>query len=149
MNNNYPIQDLAYPEINCRSLPIEDGSVDLYPSDQVLEHVGLNPQAVFDEAYRVLKLNGVAIVTTCLINPLHMEPTDYLRFTPYALHEMSEKAGFRDLESFTVGNEFDFLLQRLGGAGRKYRVVTRMVRDFASRYSRKKSPIFTGIILEE
>jgi SAM-dependent methyltransferase len=146
---NGDVRDCKFPEFDCLNLPQKSESFDLYLSDQVLEHVGINPIAVFEEAFRLLKPGGVAIISTCMINPLHMIPHDYLRFTPYALAKYTEEVGFRLEHEFSVGNEFDFCIQRLGGAGRRYRRYLRKVRDILSKWSRKNSPVQVGVIVRK
>jgi SAM-dependent methyltransferase len=74
-----------YPEHDFLSLAFEDESFDYVLSDQVLEHVEGNPQQAIDESYRVLTPGGIAIHTTCFINPVHGAPKDFWRFTPDAL----------------------------------------------------------------
>lgn len=74
-----------YPEHNFLSLAFEDESFDHVLSDQVLEHVEGNPQKAIDESHRVLRPGGLAIHTTCFINPIHGVPKDFWRFTPAAL----------------------------------------------------------------
>jgi ubiquinone/menaquinone biosynthesis C-methylase UbiE len=74
-----------YPEHNFLALQFPDASFDFVFSDQVLEHVAGDPQQAIDESWRVLRPGGIAVHTTCLINPIHDEPDDYWRFTPAAL----------------------------------------------------------------
>ena len=77
-----------YPEHDMLSLRFPDASFDYVISDQVLEHVEGPPQAAIDECRRVLKPGGIAVHTTCLINPIHEAPADYWRFTPFALRHL-------------------------------------------------------------
>src|SRR5882672_10130836 len=74
-----------YPDHDMLSLKFPDGSFDFVLSDQVLEHVEGNPQQAIDECHRVLKPGGIAVHTTCFINPVHGSPNDFWRFTPEAL----------------------------------------------------------------
>lgn len=79
-----------YPEFNLLKLNFPNDSFDFILSDQVLEHVRGNPQTAIDESHRVLKPGGIAVHTTCFINPIHDEPHDYWRFTPEALRFLHE-----------------------------------------------------------
>jgi SAM-dependent methyltransferase len=79
------VTEANYPDHNALSLNFADGSFDFVLSDQVLEHVEGNPQQVIDECHRVLRPGGVAVHTTCFINPVHGAPKDFWRFTPDAL----------------------------------------------------------------
>ena len=69
------------------NLPIKDNSVDTAFSSQVMEHIAY-PQKMVDEIYRVLKPNGICILSTHMANPLHGEPHDYFRFTKYGLKHL-------------------------------------------------------------
>jgi hypothetical protein len=41
----------------------------------------------------VLKPGGIAVHTTCFINPIHDAPADYWRFTPEALRHLARGFG--------------------------------------------------------
>lgn len=101
-----------YPEHNFLSLPFENESFDYVLSDQVLEHVEGNPQQAIDECYRVLRPGGIAIHTTCFINPIHGVPKDFWRFTPDALSllhtkwsDVIEVGGWGNLEVWSVAQD--------------------------------------------
>ncbi|HEY0552637.1 MAG TPA: methyltransferase domain-containing protein [Thermoanaerobaculia bacterium] len=97
------IVNVTYPEVSITALPLADASFESIVSDQVLEHVKGNPQAVIDETFRVLRPGGIAVHTTCLINPIHEVPGDYWRFTPAGLALLVERHG-RVLERGGWGN---------------------------------------------
>lgn len=79
---NATVTDANYPEYTATDLSaFADASFDYVLSDQVLEHVEGDPQRVFDETRRVLRPGGIAIHTTCFLNPQHGAPSDYWRFT--------------------------------------------------------------------
>lgn len=84
------LTEADYPEQNMLSLKFPDDSFDFVLSDQVLEHVAGQPQKAFDECRRVLRPGGIAVHTTCFINPVHGAPGDYWRFTPEALRLMAK-----------------------------------------------------------
>lgn len=82
------VVEANYPEANLLDLPFGADEFDLVVSDQVLEHVLGDPQRAIDESRRVLKPGGLALHTTCLIQPIHKDarsPNDLWRFTPEAL----------------------------------------------------------------
>lgn len=68
-------------------------SFDTILCTQVLEHVP-EPEAVLDKCYRILRKNGVMILTVPFIGSLHEVPYDYYRFTEYSLRHLCEKVGF-------------------------------------------------------
>jgi SAM-dependent methyltransferase len=101
-----------YPESSFLSLPFENESFDYVLSDQVLEHIEGNPQQAIDETYRVLRPGGIAIHTTCFINPIHRVPKDFWRFTPEALSllhsnwgDVIEVDGWGNLQVWSVARD--------------------------------------------
>lgn len=74
-----------HPDVNILALPYPDASFDYLLSDQVFEHIEGDPFLAARECKRVLKPGGVAVHTTCFINPIHAAPSDFWRFTPDAL----------------------------------------------------------------
>jgi len=108
------ITEANYPEHNILGLnAFEDASFDFVLSDQVREHVEGNPQLAFDESLRVLKKGGIAVHTTCFVNPVHGAPSDFWRFTPEALRYLS-----RDFSEIITadgwGNRAVWMLDALG-----------------------------------
>ena len=87
----------AKPDIigDALDIPFKSSSVDSVFSSQVLEHV-TNPKKMVDEIYRILKKEGVCILTTHMAQVLHGEPHDYFRFTEYGLKELFKK--FKHIE---------------------------------------------------
>lgn len=87
------ILDVKFPEFNVLSLSFENNKFDAVVSDQVLEHVEGNPQHAIDELFRVLKPGGLALHTTCFINPVHGCPNDFWRFSPEGLRLLAATRG--------------------------------------------------------
>ncbi len=65
----------------CEMKPILDESVGLILNLESLEHIA-HPQRAVDEIYRVLRPNGLLILTTVMHFRIHRCPKDYWRFTP-------------------------------------------------------------------
>lgn len=98
-----------YPAHNILSLDFPDSSFDYVLSDQVLEHVEGDPYKAISECHRVLRPGGIALHTTCLINPVHGAPQDFWRFTPDALSllhkewsEIIEVGGWGNFQVWSV-----------------------------------------------
>jgi SAM-dependent methyltransferase len=102
-----------YPEYSALSLPFPDESFDYVVSDQVLEHIEGPPQRVIDESFRVLKPGGLAIHTTCFINPIHRDPNDFWRFTPDGLALLGRPFS-RIVDCGGWGNPYVWVIVRLG-----------------------------------
>ena len=93
-------------------LPIVDASFDAVLCTQVLEHVD-DPLATLIELYRVLRPEGRLGLTVPLVWPLHEEPFDFFRYTPYSLESLMTRAGFTDLEVSPRNGYFATIAQLL------------------------------------
>jgi SAM-dependent methyltransferase len=74
--------------------PLEDSSVDIILSSQVLEHVP-TPQVYLGEAHRLLKPGGLLFLSTHGYWMYHPDPTDFWRWTHAGLRAEIERAHFR------------------------------------------------------
>jgi SAM-dependent methyltransferase len=110
------VVEANFPEHSILALPFADASFDFVVSDQVLEHVAGNPQTAVDECRRVLRPGGLAVHTTCFINPVHgpaEEWPDLWRFTPDALRLLH--ARFAEVvEAGGWGNRWVWVVDALG-----------------------------------
>jgi SAM-dependent methyltransferase len=110
------VVEANYPEASILDLPFAADEFDLVVSDQVLEHVVGDPQRAIDETRRVLKPGGLALHTTCLIQPIHKDarsPADFWRFTPEALRWLCRSFG-RVVEVGGWGSPYVWLAVGLG-----------------------------------
>jgi len=83
------------------TLPVDDGSVDLVLSTQVLEHVE-DPALYLSECTRVLRPGGSLVLTTHGIMYLHRDPQDYWRWTCDGLEKVVAEAGLEVSRSVGV-----------------------------------------------
>jgi SAM-dependent methyltransferase len=97
-------------------LPLADASFDAVLCTQVLEHVD-DPAAVLAELHRVLRPGGGLWLTVPLTWPLHEEPFDFFRYTPYALTNLLRRAGFVDADVVPRNGYFTTVAQLLRIAG--------------------------------
>lgn len=91
-------------------LPLKDNSVDAIISTQVLEHVDL-VAFYLEESRRLLKKNGILILSTHGIWPYHPYPTDYHRWTIVGLEKTLANAGFRCLKIISILGPFASVTQ--------------------------------------
>lgn len=75
---------------------------------EVLEHVP-NPSRAISEIYRILKPDGILIISVPHLSRLHDEPYDYFRFTNHGLRYLLEHKGFEVSEIKRKGGLFSFL----------------------------------------
>ena len=93
-------------------IPLADSQFDTIFSTQTIEHVA-NHQGMLDEAYRLLKPKGYAIVSGPMYWPLHEEPYDFFRFTKHGFRYILEKSGFTVVEINSNGGKWSLLGQTL------------------------------------
>ena len=90
------------PELvaDCAAIPLKDGSVDMVCSNSLFEHIA-HPHRAIADGFRVLSPGGVMITTVPFLFTLHGCPSDYLRYTPQFLEQISREAGFSRVVCFT------------------------------------------------
>ena len=102
------VHNTSFPQVDMLSLPHPDSTFDFVLTDQVLEHVRGDPHRAVEESLRVLKPGGIAVHTSCLLNPIHRSPDDYWRFTPFGLVELCSNFGVV-IDAGGWGNKFVWL----------------------------------------
>lgn len=90
---------------NLESLQFDDGEFDYVYSMQVWEHLE-NLDAVVAELQRVLKPAGELYCTVPFFWPLHYEPYDYIRFTPFKLQKIGDENNLRVISIRPIGGVF-------------------------------------------
>lgn len=114
------------------SLPLADASADVVVSSQVLEHV-LDVDGYLRESRRVLRDDGILLLSTHGTWIYHPHPTDVRRWTRWGLKFDIEKSGFRVIETIACMGPLAYtgqvrlllwvgLLNRLGAVGKIARV---------------------------
>lgn len=78
-------------------LPVRSASVDTVLLTEVLEHLP-EPMPVLSELHRILKPQGVLILTAPMIYNVHGDPYDFFRFTPDGLRYILGRSGFRIID---------------------------------------------------
>lgn len=88
-------EDRAYPDVvgDAMCIPVKTGSIDTVLATELMEHLP-SPQYFLMEMARVLCDGGALILSVPFMEPLHEEPRDYYRFTPYSLRALLEQNGF-------------------------------------------------------
>ena len=81
------------------AIPVADGSFDAAVCLSVLEHVR-DPDDAIREMHRVIRPGGLRILDMPFMQPEHMCPCDFQRYTRDGLARAAERAGFA-VESIT------------------------------------------------
>ena len=136
INETFIESDGNYP------LPFIKNEYDVILCTEVLEHVK-NPQLLISEFYRISKKDGILILSTPFLYPIHESPDDYWRFTPFALTLLASNAGYRNFKIFQVGclraiiiDYFDKFLTKV--IFRKSKKVSNTISSVLYRASRSK-----------
>lgn len=80
------------------AIPVDDDFFDTIICNAVLEHVE-NPEEVLGEFSRVCKPGGVLYLCVPFMQPEHLDPTDFQRYTEDGLRREVERHGFEVTES--------------------------------------------------
>ena len=99
------------------AIPRPNATYDAIILTQVLEHVP-NPAAVLSELNRVLRPDGVLILSVPLNGPLHGEPWHFFQFTHYGLAELARTTGFAVERCEKMGGAFWLLGKRAADVAR-------------------------------
>lgn len=102
------------PEVlaDAKKLPFKGDTFDMALLLQVLEHVDY-PQAVINEAARILKPGGILIISCPFLYPLHDLPHDRGRYTDISIRDFLRQASLKVVSLKVQGNFLEFWLQSL------------------------------------
>jgi len=100
------------PDIVARAdkIPLPENNVDSVVCTGVMGDLP-DLRGVISEFHRVLKPGGKVLITEYFITPMHDEPIDFWRFTPYGLEELFLKNGFKKVFLERRGGFFTAVLQ--------------------------------------
>lgn len=90
------------------AVPRADASCDVVLCSEVLEHVP-DTLSAFRELARLVRPGGKVILTTPFAYPLHEEPYDFVRLTPYQVRRCARNSGLDVVELMLAGNELEVM----------------------------------------
>jgi SAM-dependent methyltransferase len=108
-SKNERAPDLVY---DGKRLPFEDKTFDTVLNVQVLEHTP-HPGALLLEMGRVLKDDGILILSAPFQFRLHEEPHDYFRYSPHGLRTLCAAAGLEIAEVHKQGGLWSVVAHKL------------------------------------
>lgn len=106
-------RSLTYPEFDLCNPPTDCPKADVVIAEQVLEHV-VNPVTAVRTLRRLMNVNGILVVSTPFLFPIHEAPNDYWRFTPAGLRVLLESQGLGVEHVGSWGNRLAVLLSTIG-----------------------------------
>lgn len=124
-------------------IPVDDGFFDGIVCNAVLEHVA-NPEDVLAEFARVAKPGALLYLCVPFMQPEHLDPTDFQRYTIDGLKLLVERHGFAVREAGPMHNVY----VTLGWIAREwlmasdrphFRLVRRLAFPWLARKARKSS----------
>ncbi len=99
-------------DINCAdiissayNIPVDNESFDTILISQVIEHLE-EPNEAFNEMYRIIRKGGKVILSWPFLYPMHEEPRDFYRYTPYTIEYIANKTGFKVIQIAPVSGFF-------------------------------------------
>lgn len=93
-----------------KTLPFPDHHFDAIFSSEVFEHI-FNLPEILKELHRVLKPGGKILVTCPFAFGEHEVPTDFARYTSFAMQHLFKTHGFTILEFHKTGGTIEALTQ--------------------------------------
>ena len=106
---NHTHADVLY---DGKVMPFEDKSFDSALSSEVLEHV-FNPATLLKEVNRVMKMDGMFLITTPFFWEEHGQPYDYVGYTSFGLQHILDENGFAVVEHIKSGNGVEVVFQTM------------------------------------
>jgi SAM-dependent methyltransferase len=92
------------------NFPFIDEEFDSIISNEVLEHI-FNPDIFLSEINRVLKPQGILLITVPFVWDEHEQPYDYARYSSFGLKHLLKKHGFKILEYRKSMNDIRMIFQ--------------------------------------
>lgn len=92
--------------------PFRDGEFDSLVLNQVFEHV-FTPESFLSEMNRVLKADGVLLMTVPFVWDEHEQPHDFARYSSFGLGSLLERHGFEVIEQRKSVNDIRVVFQLL------------------------------------
>lgn len=92
--------------------PFDDASFDSVVANEVFEHV-FNPDQFLGEMLRILKPQGLVLLTMPFVWDEHEQPYDYARYSSFGIKSLLEKHGFEIVEQRKSMDDIRVIFQLL------------------------------------
>lgn len=115
------------------SLPFNGESFDAVIATQLIEHLA-RPNLFFAECARVLRSEGLLIITFPMISILHEEPYDYFRYTEHGIKVLCE--------------DQDLKVEKIEKMGGGWLMIGYLIRDFLYKNASKATNFISYHLLK-
>lgn len=92
--------------------PFEDDTFNSVVANEVFEHV-FNPDEFINETLRILKPNGLILLTMPFVWDEHEQPHDFARYSSFGIKALLEKHGFEIVEQRKSTDDIRVIFQLL------------------------------------
>jgi SAM-dependent methyltransferase len=93
-----------------KKIPFNDNTFDSVLSSEVFEHVFNLPELLL-EINRVMKADGILLITCPFIIAEHEAPNDFARYTSFGIKHLLEISGFEIIKYKKIGTSFESVMQ--------------------------------------
>ena len=127
--------------------PFNNNEFDSIVTNQVFEHV-FNPDSFLNEINRVLKKNGILLLTVPFVWDEHEQPYDFARYSSFGIKSVLEKNGFEIIDQRKTVTNFGVIIQLINGYIYKMTVRNSLIRQIVTVLVMFPLNVF-GIILSK
>ena len=100
-------------------IPFKNATFDVVICTEVMEHVA-EPKQLLSEIRRVLRPDGILILTTPFLVPVHEAPYDFYRYTVHGLEYLVKQSGLNLIKIIPFSELFGVLISFLAQAQLKF-----------------------------
>jgi len=111
--------------------PFNNNEFDSIVTNQVFEHV-FNPDSFLNEINRVLKKNGILLLTVPFVWDEHEQPYDFARYSSFGIKSVLEKNGFEIIAHRKTVTNFGVIIQLINGYIYKMTVRNSLIRQIVT-----------------
>lgn len=126
--------------LNLHNIELEESSVGTVLCLDTLEHVEY-PYKAIEEVYRILKPDGIVVISSVMNYPIHDFPHDYWRFTPEAFRSIMKP--FHNVYVNFAGQEiFPHTIVGIGCKGKdaNFEALAQKGNDWQRKWTEPESP---------
>lgn len=111
--------------------PFNNNEFDSIVTNQVFEHV-FNADSFLNEINRVLKKNGILLLTVPFVWDEHEQPYDFARYSSFGIKSVLEKNGFEIIAHRKTVTNFGVIIQLINGYIYKMTVRNSLIRQIVT-----------------